>query len=178
MRIDPRKLRTCLGHFATGVTVVTCDGEGTPHGATVNAFTALSLDPPLVLVALDRRAKVAGYVAGRPFTVNVLRSSQRDVALHFAGRPTAGPVAWERPDPDLAPRLPGALATIACRPWRDYDGGDHLLCLGEVGEFDWQDGDPLVFHAGRLRPLGPAPHTPPWLESADCPELSWFSLSA
>ncbi|MBO0804055.1 MAG: flavin reductase [Nocardiopsaceae bacterium] len=179
MRIDPRMLRTCLGHFATGVTVVSCDTGDAPHGATVNSFTAVSLEPPLVLVALDRRTRLAGYMEGRPFTVNVLGSRQGGVARHFAGTAMAADsVAWERPDLDLAPRLAGALATISCRPWHVYDGGDHRLFLGEVAHFDVHGGEPLVFYRGRLGPLGPAHQAAPWLESGDGPELSWFPFSA
>jgi flavin reductase (DIM6/NTAB) family NADH-FMN oxidoreductase RutF len=179
VRIDPRRLRTCLGHFTTGVTVVICDTDDAPHGATVNSFTAVSLEPPLVLVALGQRTRLAGYMEGRPFTVNVLDARQGDVALHFAGTPMAADsVAWERPDPDLAPRLAGALATISCRPWHAYDGGDHRLYLGEVVDFDAGGGEPLVFYRGRLGPLGPAHQATPWWESGDGPELSWFPLSA
>ncbi|MEU8551391.1 flavin reductase family protein, partial [Streptomyces roseoverticillatus] len=72
MITDERLLRACLGHFATGVTVVTCEVDGVPHGATVNAFTAVSLDPALVLVSLHRRSRAGRHLAGRPFTVNVL----------------------------------------------------------------------------------------------------------
>ena len=96
MAIDPRELRRCLGHFATGVTVITCGvQDGAPHGATVNAFTAVSLEPPLVLVSLDRRSKLCSLLeADRPFTVNVLEAAQKELALHFAGRPNQD-VVWD-----------------------------------------------------------------------------------
>lgn len=178
MAIDPRQLRYCLGHFATGVTVITCDGDGAPHGATVNAFSAVSLAPPLVLVSLDRRTKMCKYLDGRPFTVNMLTEPQGEVALHFAGKPMAGEPQWRRPDPVLAPRLAGALATISCTPWSSYDGGDHVLYLGEVADFDYTGGDPLVFYHGGFRHLGPVYEAVPWLESGDCPENSWFAISA
>ncbi|WFB06102.1 flavin reductase family protein [Streptomyces sp. LX-29] len=155
MSIDPRRLRTCLGHFATGVTVVTCDAGGVPHGATVNAFTAVSLDPALVLVSLHRDSKAARHLGGRPFTVNVLHEAQHDLALHFAGRAPA-PVTphWEPSAPGLAPRLAGSLATLACSPWAEYDGGDHVLFLGRVEEFAHRaDAGPLVFHQGGFRAL-------------------------
>ncbi|MFF5990982.1 flavin reductase family protein [Prauserella flavalba] len=174
MRTDPRTLRTCLGRFATGVTVVTCEGDSAAHGATVNSFTAVSLEPPLVLVSLDRNTKACKYLDGKPFTINVLREPQQDLALHFAGKPMAEEPEWEHPGGDLAPRLAGALATIACAPWRSYDGGDHVLYLGEIREIDFDDGDPLVFYAGKFRHLGKAVGTVPWLESGDCPSLSWF----
>lgn len=175
MRIDPRQLRNCLGHFATGVTVVTCGDADEPHGATVNSFTAVSMEPPLVLVSLDRRSRSCGYLEGKPFTVNVLREPQDDLALHFAGHPTGKPVRWETPADGLAPRLAGSLAYVGCLPWRSYDGGDHVLFLGEVKEFEFSGGDPLVFYLGKFRHLGSPFEDVPWLESADHPELSWFS---
>ncbi|RRO16975.1 flavin reductase [Saccharopolyspora rhizosphaerae] len=178
MPVDARELRRCLGHFATGVTVVTCEADGAPHGATVNAFSAVSLDPPLVLVSLDRKSKIGGYLADSPFTVNVLAEEQGEVALHFAGKPMDGELEWRRPDPHLAPHLTGALATIACTPWRCYDGGDHLIYLGEVAEFEIADNDPLVFYLGGFRHLGPLHESAPWLESGDCPGVSWFAPSA
>lgn len=178
MPVDPRDLRRCLGNFVTGVTVVTCDGDGVPHGATVNAFSAVSLDPPLVLVSLDRRAKVCQYLDGAPFTVNVLAEPQDEVALHFAGKPMTGEPDWQRPDPDLSPRLAGALATVSCRPWCGYDGGDHVIYLGEVVEATVDEGTPLVFYRGGFRHLGPIYEAAPWLESGDCPEQSWFAASA
>ncbi len=168
MQIDPRQLRTCLGHFASGVTVISCEAGGEPHGATVNAFSAVSLDPPLVMVSLDRRAKACSYLDGEPFTVNVLREGQDDIALHFAGRPRTEPVDWVRPASG-APRLPGSLAHISCRPWSAHDGGDHVIYLGEVEEFEFAGGRPLVFYLGAFRHLGEAFETVPWLESADCP---------
>ncbi|MCC3777752.1 flavin reductase family protein [Streptomyces sp. UNOB3_S3] len=149
-----RRLRTCLGHFATGVTVVTCEVGGAPHGATVNAFTAVSLDPALVLVSLARESRAARHLGGRPFTVNVLAEEQEELALRFAGRPGAAEPRWERPAAGLAPRLAGALATVSCAPWAAYDGGDHVLFLGRVEEFAHRDGRPLVFYQGEFQRLG------------------------
>lgn len=182
--IEARELRSCLGHFATGVTVITCEVDGRPHGATVNAFTAVSLDPPLVQVCLDRRSKACRYLADQPFTVNVLTKPQDDLALHFAGksRPRGSleprELGWEPTEPGLAPKLSGSLATIACIPWRHYDGGDHVLYLGEVQRFEYaadHRAEPLVFYLGAFRDLGPAFETVPWLESGDCPGISWFA---
>ncbi|GAB2743274.1 flavin reductase family protein [Salinifilum aidingensis] len=168
MHLDPRELRNCLGHFTSGVTVVSCEADGSPHGATVNAFSAVSLDPPLVLVSLDRRSKACGYLENRPFAVNVLREEQDAVALHFAGKPADEPVEWVRPA-DSAPYLRESLARISCRPWRCYDGGDHVIHLGEVETFECTGGDPLVFYLGAFRHLGEVFQDAPWLESADCP---------
>jgi len=179
MTVDPRELRSCLGHFATGVTVITCaggaDNGDAPHGATVNAFSAVSLDPPLVLVSLDRKSRACSYLDGKPFTVNVLTEPQDDVALHFAGRPMSREPDWEPVAAGRAPRLRGSLAWLACDPWRSYDGGDHVLYLGEVREFACRTEDPLVFYRGSFRHLGRAFETVPWLESGDCPGISWFA---
>lgn len=178
--IDARELRSCLGHFATGVTVITCEVDGRPHGATVNAFSAVSLDPPLVQVCLDRRSKACRYLADQPFTVNVLTKPQDDLALHFAGQPRLSVPQWEPTGPGLAPKLGGSLAAIACTPWRSYDGGDHVLYLGEVQRFEYaaDSAEPLVFYLGAFRDLGPAFETVPWLESGDCPGISWFAPAA
>lgn len=154
--------------------MITCDGADSPHGATVNAFSAVSLDPPLILVSLDRKTKICSYLDGAPFTVNVLSEPQDKVALHFAGKPMPDGPDWQRPDEDLAPRLGGSLATVSCKPWCSYDGGDHVLYLGEVVDFDIAGGDPLVFYLGGFRHLGPAYETVPWLESGDCPSTPWF----
>src|SRR5699024_3804124 len=158
--------------------VITTTGDGSPHGATVNAFTAVSLDPPLVQVCLDRNTKACQYIDGNTFTVNVLREPQDDVALHFAGKPMEQGPKWHQPNQELAPRLTGCLATISCTPWASYDGGDHILFLGEVAEFHFDGGDPLVFYLGQFRHLGKPFQTVPWLESGDCPQQSWFPLSA
>lgn len=143
-----RELRDCLGHFATGVTVVTCEINGEKHGATVNSFTAVSLDPPLVLVSLDRRSKACQRLDNRPFVVNVLREDQSDIAVHFAGIPATSLVPWN------GTKLKDALAHIVCVPWRSYDGGDHVLYLGEVKEIEVHQGEPLVFYRGAFREVG------------------------
>lgn len=147
--IDPLELRRCLGRFATGVTIVTCDGDHGPHGVTVNSFTSVSLDPPLVLVSLARTSRSCRLLHEAPFAVNILHASQEPLARHFAGRPDAGArVEWEAGD--LVPLLGDALASIECSPWRVYDGGDHVLFLGRVERFVVRDGDPLLFCGGRF----------------------------
>jgi flavin reductase (DIM6/NTAB) family NADH-FMN oxidoreductase RutF len=167
---ESRALRDCLGHFATGVTVVTCLADGEPHGATVNSFTAVSLAPPLVLVALGRHTRACRYLDGAPFTVNVLRRGQDDLAHHFAGRPGESTVEWV-PGTE---RLAGALAYLTCAPGRAYDGGDHMLFLGEVTRFEHHGGDPLVFYRGAFRPLGEPFDVAPWLGSLDSPDAGWL----
>src|SRR5215207_9566650 len=109
-----RSLRSCLGRFATGVVVVTFDGpDGSPRGITVNAFTSVSMDPPLVLVSVAKKAWSHDALKGRPFCINVLGAEQEGVARQFAGMGEAEPV-WV--DSAEIPRLAGVLAHLACRP--------------------------------------------------------------
>lgn len=147
---DPRWLRDCFGQFTTGVTVVTYEIDGTPRGATVNSFTSVSLDPPLLLVSIAKSARTCMALEGKPFVVNVLARDQRDVAMQFAGKPSESTeVRWV--DGEIAPRLAGAVAWFECRPWNQYDGGDHVLFVGEVSHCDTRTADPLLFHAGKFR---------------------------
>lgn len=150
--MDTRELRNCFGRFATGVTVVTCRTDTGNHGITVNSFTSVSLDPPLVLVSIDNRARARTYLEGQPFTVNILTADQKDLALHFAGRPQENlTVPWE--EGNLGPRLGGVLAWIECSPWQAYAGGDHVLYLGKVEDFWYGSEDALLFYCGRFHSL-------------------------
>ncbi|WGW11913.1 flavin reductase family protein [Saxibacter everestensis] len=146
-RQNVARLRSAFGRFATGVAVVTFDGLEKRHGLTVNSFTSVSIDPPLVLVSIARTTAAHDQLEGRPFTVNILGAEQEKVALHFAGRPDRDP---EWVEGDVAPRLAGALAHFECNAWRSYDGGDHTLYLGEVVGFDYRDGDALGFSNSRF----------------------------
>ncbi|WP_409184611.1 flavin reductase family protein [Amycolatopsis sp. VS8301801F10] len=146
----PAQFRGCLGRFATGVAVVTFDGVDSTgaakrHGLTVNSFTSVSLDPPLVLVAIQRSVRAHALLAGRPFTVNVLGAEQRAVALHFAGKPAVEP---EWVEGEYAPRLANTAAWFECTPWKEYDGGDHTLFVGAVERFSQRDGACLGFVDG------------------------------
>jgi flavin reductase (DIM6/NTAB) family NADH-FMN oxidoreductase RutF len=151
--VDPERelaaaLRSALGRFATGVAVVTCDSEEGRRGATVNSFTSVSLRPALILVSIAKSAKAHAALQGRPFAVNVLGAEQEALARRFAGAPSELAVPWE--EGTHAPRLRGVLAYLECTPWRDYDGGDHTLFLGEVADFAYRGGDALGYHAGRF----------------------------
>jgi flavin reductase (DIM6/NTAB) family NADH-FMN oxidoreductase RutF len=177
MGLDQREVRNGFGRFATGVTVVTCrNDDGRPHGATVNAFTAVSLEPALCQVTLTRKSKACGFLAGAPFAVNVLAAGQLDAAMHFAGRPQdPGPEWAEGP---TAPVLVGNAATISCHPWRTYDGGDHLIVIGEVDHLDVTDAEPLLFFAGGFRELRARATGVHWGGSIDCPDSGWFDATA
>jgi flavin reductase (DIM6/NTAB) family NADH-FMN oxidoreductase RutF len=152
---DPRQLRNCFGQFTTGVTVVTYELDGEWRGATVNSFTSVSLDPPLVLVSIAKSAKASAALEGRSFSVNVLAKEQHEVALQFAGKPREGiDVGWI--EGEIAPRLAGALAWFECKPWCQYDGGDHILFVGEVAQYAARPAEPLVFYAGSFRSVAMA----------------------
>ncbi|HZU17789.1 MAG TPA: flavin reductase family protein, partial [Candidatus Dormibacteraeota bacterium] len=109
--LDETELRACLAHFASGVTVVTYDAPQGPRGITVNAFTSVSLRPPLVLVSVARSSRSHDILAGRPFTVNILRPEQEAIARHFAsGGDDHSHMPWCRGG--VGPRLSGVLAYL------------------------------------------------------------------
>ncbi|WP_066947055.1 flavin reductase family protein [Streptomyces lushanensis] len=174
MSLEQRAFRDCLGRFASGVTVVTT-GDGTAvHGVTVSSFTSVSLAPPLVLVSLDRRSRGCDRLGeSSAFGINVLAADQRDLALLFAGRadaPASG-VRWEG-DPSAA-RLAGAVAHFTCVPWATYDGGDHVLYVGEVVRFEASGGEPLVFSSGVLGEFRRPSDGAAWTGSLDGPAHGW-----
>ncbi len=181
---DQRELRTAFGRFASGVTVVSCrTDEGEPHGATVSAFTSVSLEPALVQVTLIRGNRVSELVGDRPFAINVLSADQEDVAFHFAGRPKLDEVGWM--DGPLvggvpgAPVLPATVATFSCTPWAQYDGGDHLIVLGEVVDVQHDAGRwPLIFFGGKFSELGHEIARAPWNWSGDDPYAGWYDTSS
>ena len=149
-RLSSGGFRQSSSAFATGVVVVTCrGGSGDAHGLTVNSFTAVSLEPPLVLVSIDRRTRACRLLAGRPFGVNVLDASHERLATHFAGRPDPNvSVSWK--PGTLVPLLADALAFFECEPWSAHDGGDHVLFLGRVVRSEHRDGDGLGFFRSRF----------------------------
>jgi flavin reductase (DIM6/NTAB) family NADH-FMN oxidoreductase RutF len=143
-------LRRTLGMFATGVTVITILKGEQVHGMTANAFMSVSLDPPLVLVSIDRRTKMCGLLyEGSHYGVSVLCETQSALSDRFAGRAANGAA-----DPrfDLVretPLVDGALAHFVARVERSYWGGDHSLFLGRVEYARQHAGAPLLFHGGR-----------------------------
>lgn len=176
MELSTRTVRDAFGRFATGVTVVTCaKHDGLPHGATVNAFTAVSLEPALCQVTLTRQSRACSYLEEAPFAVNVLSAGQLDTAWHFAGRPIYPAPEWA--EGATAPVLIGNAATISCRPWRTYDGGDHLIVIGEVVDLAVTESEPLLFFGGRFREIGTPRTGVHWSGSIDSPESGWFDAS-
>lgn len=156
-------LRRCLGHFATGVAIVTYDTPEGPRGLTVNSLTSVSLDPPLVLVCVGKGSKAAERLPGTAFAVNVLHADQRDLAWHFAGRPSET-IRPEWHGEAGAPRLADSLAWLACEPWSVHDAGDHLIVLGSVQAFGAGFGagmdEPLCFFRGEFLQLPVRPSSP------------------
>jgi flavin reductase (DIM6/NTAB) family NADH-FMN oxidoreductase RutF len=150
-------LRQMLGMFATGVTVITTRQSEQVHGMTANAFMSVSLEPPLVLISVDRRTKMCGLLhEGRRYGVSVLCETQAALSDRFAGRQ-----GEELPTPrfDLVretPLVDGALAHFVARVERSYWGGDHSLFLGRVEYARQNPGTPLLFHGGRYERLGQA----------------------
>ena len=151
-RFDRRDFRRALGQFATGVTVVTARGaDGRKLGVTVNSFTSVSLNPPLILWSLSRQAaSFADFGSITHFAVNVLEAKQ-----HHLSRQFSTPVPDKYAGVDFVegksgvPILNGSIAHFICRKVKQYDGGDHVIFLGEVEEYKYSDGEPLVFHSGR-----------------------------
>lgn len=147
------QLRQCLGHFATGVTVVTIARQDGFHGATVNAFSSISLTPPLVMVSLARRSTICGSLSGAAFGVNILAAEQQELGHHFAGKRPGAQVRLGWAMHAQVPRIDGCVGFMACAPWASYDGGDHVIYLGEIQSLECRDGEPLIFHRGAFRAL-------------------------
>jgi flavin reductase (DIM6/NTAB) family NADH-FMN oxidoreductase RutF len=160
--IGAAEFRHAIGHFATGVTVVTSIGPGgEPVGTTANAVSSLSLDPPLILVCFDRASLTLEAVRSHgAFVVNVLAAPQQHLSANFARRGLAA--AWEgvrhHPGSTGSPRLHGVLAVLECTVERCLAGGDHEIVVGRVREAETA-GDgvaPLVYWRGAYASLGAA----------------------
>lgn len=154
---DPRTLRDALGCFATGVTVVTCVGDdGRPAGLTVNSFTSVSLDPPLLLVCLAKQAaSAAPLTQADSFAVNVLQTGQQPASIRFATRDEDrfGTTPWSRGEGG-APILEESLGVFECERYAVYDGGDHHILVGRVVKASFDASlDPLLYFRGRYRRL-------------------------
>lgn len=155
---DPREFRNALGAFATGVTVITTRGpKGELVGNTASSFNSVSLDPPLVLWSLGKNAySIKAYLSTDYFAVNVLREGQEEISSRFAR--VLGD-KWQGLDYETwetgCPIIPNALAVFECKTAYTYQGGDHVIFVGEVLKFDHDpNGRPLVFHRGAYRKIG------------------------
>lgn len=161
MAVTQTEFRNAMGSFATGVTVITVDHEGKVHGMTANAFSSVSLDPLLVLVCVDHRARTHAHLHARKrFGVNVLADDQRAVSEYYAlPSPThehAAREAGARFDRTQhgTPVLRGALAYLECRLHTAQNAGDHTIFIAEVEDVVVREGDPLLYFRGEYRKIG------------------------
>lgn len=150
--IDAPSFRAALGNFATGVTIVTTRGEaGRDVGITANSFNSVSLDPPMILWSLARSSRsLPAFLHNPHFAVHVLAASQDDLSRRFSqqGVDKFAGLAVERGDGDV-PLLEGCAARFHCRTAFRYEGGDHIIFVGEVLSFESGGSAPLLYHAGR-----------------------------
>ena len=161
---DPRELRRALGQFPTGVCVLTCCMAGENHWITISSFNALSLNPPLVLFSIDRRAfSLTHWEQATGFAINILAENQRETSDRFArARSKKGEGVRFCTGIAGAPLLPGAVAVFECAPWAQHDGGDHVLFITVVKRFTIDaDRAPLVFSKGRYASLQASEQTAP-----------------
>jgi 3-hydroxy-9,10-secoandrosta-1,3,5(10)-triene-9,17-dione monooxygenase reductase component len=146
--LDQARFREALGHFATGITIVTATEEGKPVGFSCQSFAALSLDPPMVILAPARSSTSWPRIAAAgSFCVNILADHQDELCRAFAvsgGDKFAG-VEWT-PGVTGAPLITGSLATVECTLGAIYDGGDHELVTGHVVDLGLGEGSPLLFY--------------------------------
>jgi flavin reductase ActVB len=156
--IDPELFKKSMGHWTTGVAVVTTvAGDGSQHGFTANSFTAVSIDPPTILVCLDRKANsLAAFSESSWLVVNILGRAQADIARVFARKhPDKFSGLVVRKGLTGGPLLTGAVAALECRLTERLSVGDHVILLAEVLHAATGDDEPLVYHRSRFRDLGP-----------------------
>lgn len=158
--VTPDAFRDVMGQFCSGVTVVTAMGTTAPVGFTCQAFSSLSLDPPRILLGVSRTSTSWPVIRnGTFFCVNVLAQHQHVLSDRFArsGGDKFREVAWT-PSPDGAPRLADATAWIDCRLHTEYDGGDHLVVIGNVRRLKApaEPREPLLYYRGHYTRIGGA----------------------
>jgi len=159
--LSPFEFRKALGHFTTGVTVVTVEREpGKIHGMTANSFTSVSLDPMLILVCVDRRAKMLLLLEKKKrFGISVLRAGQEALSEYYA-KGQQSPEAEERLEiryrrtTSGAHVIDGTLLQMSCRLAESHVAGDHTIFIGEVEGAEMHDGEPLLYFRGEYRKIG------------------------
>ena len=146
-------LRHVMGHYLTGVTIVTLTGpDKKPYGLTVTSFNSVSLSPPLILWSLDNRNdRLSLFKNARGFAVNIMTANQITLCKKFA---SADQDRFSNCDWRFGtfgqPLLDNALASLECRPWAEYDGGDHTIFVGEVMSIIQNMGKAAAFFNGKL----------------------------
>jgi flavin reductase (DIM6/NTAB) family NADH-FMN oxidoreductase RutF len=158
--IDPRLFKSALRHWASGVTIVTTRAGERVSGMTASAFSSVSLEPPLVLVCIEKQAHTLDrIVESGVFAVNVLAKDQHELATRFATEGNEAVrfegIAW-RSGPSGAPWLPDTVAVLDCRVAAVHDAGDHWIYVGEVQATEIADErEPLLYYDARYRALAP-----------------------
>ena len=151
-RLSSDEFRAVVGHFASGVTIVTAIEDDTPYGTTASAVTSLSLEPPMMLICMNRTSQTGQAIARvGHFAINILDVGHADLAVRFAGK---GSDKFDSVDttPGLwgEPLLRDALATLECRMVEQTEGGTHIVFFGEVDEASARHGEPLAYFRGRF----------------------------
>ena len=155
--VDPTAFKAAAGSFGTGVTIVTSNQNGQVYGMTVSAFASLSIEPMQIIVSLRAGSLLHAMIsASTNLAVNILREDQKEVAAYFA---TSGRAPCDGEFPGLhcstavsgAPIIGGSLAHFDCTLATMYDGGDHVIIVGDVVEAVAQDGAPLLYFKGGYR---------------------------
>jgi 3-hydroxy-9,10-secoandrosta-1,3,5(10)-triene-9,17-dione monooxygenase reductase component len=158
--IDKIEFRNAMGHFATGVTVVTVlDGQGGIGGLTANAFSSLSLDPPLVLICVDTLSQARILIESeKVFTIHFLSEDQEKTAISFAqhGPNKADGVKWELSQRGI-PRLTEYMVALECQLENEFEGGDHKIIVGRVLDIFIHENNrpPLTYFKGGINALVP-----------------------
>lgn len=156
MAISKEEFRSALGSFVSGVTVVTTrDGERRPQGLTVSAFSSLSMDPPLILVCINKNtASHNAFTESGAFVINILADDQEQISKQFASRvPNKFQDVVYHKGVNEVPVLEGTVASIECLLVQAYEGGDHTIFVGEVQSSVVRDGEPLSYFRGSYRRL-------------------------
>jgi flavin reductase (DIM6/NTAB) family NADH-FMN oxidoreductase RutF len=155
MTVDDAEFKLALSHFASGITVVTTEWEGTPYGMTVASFASLSLRPPLILVCIEKSVKSHEAIAGaKKFAVNVLAARQADISNRFASKIDDRFTGVEWANGSLGvPLIANALVTIECKLREQLPGGDHSIFVGEVIATAVREGQPLLYFRGGYREM-------------------------
>ena len=156
MNEKQRKMRNALGRFATGVTVVTgSDPDGTAVGVTISSFNTVSLDPPLVLWSLARQSKSLNcFAPGMAHTIHILSAQQQALAERFASTALDkfNGLTYRLDTAGIA-LLPDCLAYFECLTQSWYEGGDHIIIIGKVQQFEIAEGEPLLFYRGQFNAI-------------------------
>ncbi|WP_269582822.1 flavin reductase family protein [Roseibium sp. Sym1] len=153
---NTRLLRDAFGRFATGVTVVTTHSDDGPVGITANSFSSVSLDPPLVLWMPDKGSRRFRYFeTAEHYAIHVLSHHQAEVCNGFVRNAHAFDRLPHRIDDNGVPLIENCLARFECKRFAAYEGGDHLIVLGEVMQAEMRQGDALTFFAGKLGQIAP-----------------------